>query len=271
MKNLMKISEFSMLAGISRKLLIYYDKYGILHPVYTDPENGYRYYSAKQFETASVIVSLRQTGTSLEDIKKYLNKKSPERLIKLLDIQEQKIDEQIKQLNNIREMIKARRKHTKVGMASMPELIYIKYCTEELIFVGTKIPEGFDYDMIWRGTIEFLNKCKENNIPMGLPVNAITDISSKEYLFPSYFYSRITSKEGRDLNEFNKKKAGDYLICTAYAPYNNTKPIYERIFKYIEKNNLKTENIAFEEYLTDELTEEDNNKYLLQISVRLSH
>lgn len=109
MKNLMKISEFSVLAGISRKLLIYYDKYGILHPVYTDPENGYRYYSPKQFETASVIVSLRQAGMSLEDIKNYLNKKSSERLIKLLNVQEQKIEEQINQLNNIREMIKARK------------------------------------------------------------------------------------------------------------------------------------------------------------------
>ncbi len=271
MKNLMKISEFSVLAGISRKLLIYYDKYGILHPVYIDPENGYRYYSPKQFETASVIVSLRQAGMSLEDIKNYLNKKSPERLIKLLNVQEQKIEEQINQLNNIREMIKARKKHTEVGMLSRPDLIYIKYCSEEAIFIGAKMPEGFDYDVIWRGTIEFLNKCKENNIPLGLPVNAITDISRREYLFPSCFYSCLTSKTGRNPKTLKKKEAGEYLICTAYAPYNNTKPIYERIFKYIEENNLKTENIAYEEYLTDELTEEDNNKYLLRISVRLSH
>ncbi len=269
MNNLMKISEFSLLSGISRKLLIYYDKYGILHPAYTDTNNGYRYYSAKQFETASVIVSLRQAGMSLDDIKNYLNKKSPMRLYNLLDVQEKKIEEQIRQLNNIKEMIMARKRHTDIGMLSKPDMIYIKYCHEETIFIGHRIPKIFDYDLIWRETIEFFNTCKQNNIPLGLPVNAITDINKRECLFPSYFYCILQSQKGRKNNAIKKKTAGDYLICTAYAPYNNTKPIYERLFKYIEENNLKTEDIAFEEYLTDELTEEDNNKYLLRISVRL--
>ena len=43
MEKLLKISEFAVLSGISRQLLIYYDNQGILHPAQVDRANGYRY------------------------------------------------------------------------------------------------------------------------------------------------------------------------------------------------------------------------------------
>ena len=44
---LLKISEFSKIAEISRKGLIFYDNIGVFSPEYTAP-NGYRYYSHEQ-------------------------------------------------------------------------------------------------------------------------------------------------------------------------------------------------------------------------------
>ena len=92
MDRLLKISEFSSLSGISRQLLIYYDNEGILHPEQVDPENGYRYYSYRQLPSASVIVSLRQAGMSLECIRNYLLERSPERLMTLFQEQEHNLE-----------------------------------------------------------------------------------------------------------------------------------------------------------------------------------
>src|SRR5579884_3287924 len=45
---MLKISEFSHLAHISRRMLRYYDERGLLKPAYVDPSTGYRYYTLEQ-------------------------------------------------------------------------------------------------------------------------------------------------------------------------------------------------------------------------------
>lgn len=98
---MLKISEFAALSGISRKLLIFYDKTGILHLGYVDPQNGYRYYSYRQIDTASVIVSFRKAGLSLENIKNYLDIKSPDNLLKILQKQKRELAGQIQKHTRI--------------------------------------------------------------------------------------------------------------------------------------------------------------------------
>lgn len=122
----LKISEFSKLSGISRKLLIFYDNHGLFHPERIDESNGYRYYSYRQIDTASVIVSLREAGMSLSDIKDYLNKKSPELLIDLLGEQAGMLNRQIRKLHQIQEMIQFRIQQTQKGLKSEIPSIWIE-------------------------------------------------------------------------------------------------------------------------------------------------
>ena len=55
MKNLFSIGELSKLQNISRQTLIFYDKIGLFRPAYTDPDNGYRYYSSSQLDYLDTI------------------------------------------------------------------------------------------------------------------------------------------------------------------------------------------------------------------------
>lgn len=43
--NLLSIGEFSKIANVHIKSLRYYDKLGVLKPIYVDPKTNYRYYS----------------------------------------------------------------------------------------------------------------------------------------------------------------------------------------------------------------------------------
>lgn len=71
---LLKITEFGKMGSISRKMLIHYDKIGILKPLYVNPETNYRYYSIEQIENLAMIKSLQAIGVSLGEIKgKYMN------------------------------------------------------------------------------------------------------------------------------------------------------------------------------------------------------
>lgn len=107
MEHLLKISEFSTLSGISRKLLIFYDKQGILCPQQVDPKNGYRYYSCCQLDSAHLIVYLREAGVSLERIKGYFAEPSSQNLTKILQEQESRLTEQIQKLERIRGKVRS--------------------------------------------------------------------------------------------------------------------------------------------------------------------
>ncbi|SHI80480.1 MerR family transcriptional regulator [Parasporobacterium paucivorans] len=94
-KNVMlTISEMSQIHDISRQTLIYYDKINLFRPAFVD-ENGYRYYSSMQIPLLKEICFLKSIGVKLEDIKETTTGESTDDTMKLLDDQQNKIDEQI--------------------------------------------------------------------------------------------------------------------------------------------------------------------------------
>ncbi len=72
-----RIGEFSKLAQVSGRLLRYYDELGLFSPEHTDPQSGYRYYSAQQLPRLNRILVLKELGLSLEQIARLLAEDSP--------------------------------------------------------------------------------------------------------------------------------------------------------------------------------------------------
>jgi DNA-binding transcriptional MerR regulator len=68
-----RIGEFSLIAQVSGRLLRYYDEIGLLSPQHTDPQTGYRYYSAEQLPRLNRILVLRELGLGLEQIARLLD------------------------------------------------------------------------------------------------------------------------------------------------------------------------------------------------------
>ena len=68
-----KIGEFSKLSMLTIKALRFYEKEELLIPVHVDEWPGYRFYEAKQLETAATIKALRQLDFSVEEIKAHLS------------------------------------------------------------------------------------------------------------------------------------------------------------------------------------------------------
>lgn len=68
-----KIGDFSSMSKTTIKTLRYYEKEGLLKPVYIDQNTGYRYYETSQLVEISKIISLRQIGLSIKDIKNILD------------------------------------------------------------------------------------------------------------------------------------------------------------------------------------------------------
>ena len=67
-----RIGLFSKITKVTVKALRFYEEQGLLQPEYVDSINGYRYYSSTQLPHTFKIVSLRQCGFSIPEIRAVL-------------------------------------------------------------------------------------------------------------------------------------------------------------------------------------------------------
>jgi DNA-binding transcriptional MerR regulator len=67
-----RIGEFSKIAQVSGRLLRFYDELGLFKPIQTNPDTGYRYYSAKQLPELNRILALKELGLTLDQIARLI-------------------------------------------------------------------------------------------------------------------------------------------------------------------------------------------------------
>ncbi|MDL2233419.1 MerR family DNA-binding transcriptional regulator [Ruminococcaceae bacterium OttesenSCG-928-L11] len=70
-QTLISIGEMAKITGINMKCLRYYDRIGVLKPVFTNPESGYRYYSVCQLYIAEIIRLCIELDIPLRDLADY--------------------------------------------------------------------------------------------------------------------------------------------------------------------------------------------------------
>ena len=80
---MLRIGDFSKLSKVTIKALRYYEKEGLLIPKHVDVFNGYRYYESNQLLDVARIISLKQIGLSIDEIKKIIiDNESLEKILK---------------------------------------------------------------------------------------------------------------------------------------------------------------------------------------------
>lgn len=96
-KDLLSITELAKLRRVTSETLRYYDRIGLLKPVYTDPATKYRYYSIRQYERLGTIKELRQLGMSVESILDYFHDRNVKKSTDILMHHYQLLQEEIRQ------------------------------------------------------------------------------------------------------------------------------------------------------------------------------
>ncbi len=98
-KNLLSIGEFSILSGLSIKSLRYYDRIGILKPIYIDNESSYRYYSRDQVPFADIIYLSIETEIPLKTVQERYIENNEVDLEGFLQYSKKEVDKKIYKLN----------------------------------------------------------------------------------------------------------------------------------------------------------------------------
>lgn len=91
MSYLISIGRFAQITRLTVKALHIYDELGLLRPIHTDADSGYRYYSITQLPLARRIRLLRSIDMSLDSIHALLQAPTPAAMEALLHEHQQRI------------------------------------------------------------------------------------------------------------------------------------------------------------------------------------
>ena len=261
-KYYMPISEFSRLTSIKRENLRYYDQIGLLSPEIRG-ENGYRYYNRRQLNTAYLIVSLRELGIGIEEIKNYVDSRTPEKMFSLFKSQKTHILKEMKKLKNILEIMQLYVDMAEDALKYEEKSIKLEYKKKEPIFLGPILSADSQDDAI----IKFYDFAAENGFDLGYPLGAIVskeNIESGNPLLAFQYYFKLES------NHNAYKPKGKYAVLYGRCAYGESDELYEELFAFIKENKLQICGDAYEEYPLNELSTKDEQHYCVKIEIMVN-
>ena len=258
-----KIGEFSILAKTTIKTLRYYEKEKLLIPAFVDT-NGYRYYETKQLLELARIVSLRQIGLSIVEIKRVLDDK--DNLQEILNLRRHVIEAEMNehkfQLSKINYLLEGENMKYEVVMKELPEcVIYYK--------------EGMvkDFSEITNFILKSAEECRSTNPNI--------KCIEPDYCYMNYLdgefkdkdikirYAQAVEKEGveNETIKFERLKPVNAVCIYHKGAYENLGEAYAFIMKYIEENGYEILEFPRERYIDGIWNKENVEEWLTEIQV----
>lgn len=260
--------EFAKICGIPKHILFYYDQIELFQPEITK-ENGYRYYSFRQFDTFSIISALKKLGMPLKEIKKYMDERNPANLISLLDQKSKEVAKEIIKLKNTKKGIDFLKDLTEKALTVEFNRIQPAYHKSMKALCSTYLDNGKDdsYAGFLTELIAFRNDSNASMIDFLGGSLTIDNIREKKFDSFSYLYTKANSADKK--NNTLVRKEGWYLQVYYKGSYRNIDEIYTKILQYADEQQIKLGKNAYEEYLIFEIGTKNREDYVTLILVEI--
>ena len=256
-----KIGDFSSMSKTTIKTLRYYEKEGLLKPVYVDLNTGYRYYETSQLMEISKIISLRQIGLSIKDIKNILNGYN---MVEILNKRKKELEDDLvlfnMELSKINYLLEGDNMKNEIFIKEIPS--YVIYYCDGIISDFSKIPE-------------FVLQAGEECAKVNPNLKCITpDYCYISYLDGEYKEKDIKIRYGQSVEKVGKEtdrikfKMMDAItaVCIYHkGAYDNLRDSYNIILKFIEDNGYEVIDNPRECYIDGCWNKDNEDDYLTEI------
>lgn len=265
------IGAFSKINKITTKTLRHYDEIGLLKPDYVDVQTGYRYYTTEQLPLMYKIITLKQMGLALNDIKKSLE--TPDVLELFLKLKEQEL------LNQISEE-KSKLMQIRSYFNLMKGIEYSMYATvtkplPEVIIASMRqvVPS---YETFFHLCPNVMAKEMERNgcictIPEYC-FNIYHDGEYKERDIDVEICEAVTElKEDTEILKFKVIQGVPLAACVLHkGPYETLSAAYSFIFQWIEANQYESTDFPRESFIDGIWNKDSSEDWLTEIQVPIS-
>lgn len=258
--------EFAKLCNVKKDTLFHYDKVGVLKPEHV-AENDYRYYSVEQYDVLTVILMLRELGMPLKDIKDYMEMRSPERLLTLLDAQERKIEERLKLYEYYQNALKKKASSIRKAFRSEAGSVEEEYQKREWLMISEPL-SSFEEEEYAECTAKLVKKAEGADVYYDVTLGGIRlteDLKKKDYISCTHIYFRVPEyTEG-----VVEKEAGRYLVTYHHGDFDTVGRAYQRMFAYAGEHRLKLGEEFYEDMIVDALGALSHKDYMMKIAVMI--
>ena len=190
--------EFAKLCRTRKDTLLFYDKEGLLKPRHVS-ENGYRHYSIGQFYEFDMVAMLKETGSSLKEIRSFVREPDPAGLLEHLEEKRQLLRQE-------RLRLAARQKMLEATIALGHEALNAQYGVLELVEMDEEqlevTPVSAEDQATEEGCIaifaEFADKFEKLGRSAPMPFGFLTEQEHLLSYIAGYFFcgaSRGTKRE----------------------------------------------------------------------------
>lgn len=256
-----KIGDFSSMSKTTIKTLRYYEKEGLLKPAYVDLNTGYRYYETSQLMEISKIISLRQIGLSIKDIKNILNGYN---MVEILNKRKKELEDDLvlfnMELSKINYLLEGDNMKNEIFIKEIPS--YVIYYCDGIISDFSKIPEF---------VLQVGEECAK--------VNPNLKCITPDYCYISYLdgeykekdikirYGQAVEKVGKETDRIKFKMMDAITAVCIYhkGAYDNLRDSYNIILKFIEDNGYEVIDNPRECYIDGCWNKDNEDDYLTEI------
>lgn len=261
----MTTGEFAKICGVPKHVLFHYDQIGLFSPALLK-NNGYRYYSFRQYDTFSVITTLKKLGMPLKEIKEYMDHRNPEKLVELLEQKSKEVVMEIKKLQNIKGVIRELKKSTEEALEVQYNVIEPVYHPSMKALISSDVEQDSNF---MEELIKFNKQSNSTMIDFLGAVLTIDNIKKKRYSSFSYLYTKISNKNAKD--SITIRKEGWYLQTYYKGSYENIYKIYDQLLDYAKAHQITLGENAFEEYLISEIGTVNREEYVTLILIEMKN
>lgn len=258
--------EFAGILGVTKHTLFHYDEIGLFSPAIKE-DNGYRYYFVWQMDVFEVIRGLQKLGMPLGEIKEYMENRSPQRFLSLMGQQEQRIDQEIRRLRNMKKFIRYEIESTEAALKTPLNQPRMIRCPEVYLLVSDVHGNGEK-----KLAVEIAEhmKLRERHMAGTTTVGTIslgTDLSRGIY----DRYVQVYTNLDRKIPGLRtvKRPGGDYIEVCYDGFSNGLERPYAMITRFAEQEQLKLDDAWYEDFLLDELTVKGYENYITRAIVRV--
>lgn len=267
-QHLFSIGEVAKLFNLSVSSLRHYENIGLIIPEYIDSNSGYRYYSAKQFETLNTIRYLRTLDMPLTEISDFLNNRDVERIEEKLLIQKQAVIEKRKELKRIERKIENRLQtitNAKKSVFDSVQLIRKSSCRMVWINSPLKIRNYLDMEAPMR---KFDQKQTEAVIFLGKVGVSIEQKNLQLSHFDCYDgIFLILDEEDNFHGEITEIPESLCATVCFHGSHPEAPAQYKKLMSYINENELEICGFSREITMIDYALTDDLSKFVTEISI----
>lgn len=259
--------EFAKLFGIKKQTLFHYDEIGLFSPALIK-ENGYRYYSYRQLYTFTMILTLKNLRMPLKEIKTYLDTRTPETYIQLLEEKLSEVDTAIANLTKIKNRLTTATQNTTLALSTEHAKTVLVEQEEEYLIASSDLSSAthkeFSYYML-----EYLQFFDKYALTTYDSLGALIKFQDIANGLQDCFTSLYAKTQDTTIPSVIVKPKGLYAITYHHGSFETTHETYKKILEFIQRHHLEVGEFFYEDYLIDDITSCNPSDFVTRIMIEV--